>query len=150
VRGGHFPWIALTLASTFGLYGLIRKRLAVDATVGLLGEVVVLAPLALAYLAFVAARGESHFGAGALKTTLLASSGIVTALPLIWFAVGVRRLRLATVGILQYLNPTVQFSIAVFVFGEPLGPANLLAFGCIWAALAIYSSEAVAYVRRAR
>jgi chloramphenicol-sensitive protein RarD len=150
VRAGQAPWIALSLALTFGVYGLIRKRVAVDPTVGLFAEVAVLAPVALAYLAYVGASGSSHFGVGALKTTLLASSGVVTALPLIWFAVGVRRLRLATVGILQYLNPTVQFSIAVLVFGERLTPGHRLAFGCIWAGLAIYSSEAVAYARRAR
>jgi chloramphenicol-sensitive protein RarD len=148
VRAGHVPWIALSLAATFGLYGLLRKGLAVDATVGLLGEVGVLAPLAVGHLVFLSTTGASHFWTSPVRTALLAASGVVTAVPLIWFAVAVRRLKLATIGVLQYLNPTVQFSIAVFVFGEPLTPPHLLAFGCIWAALAMYTSEAVAYARR--
>jgi chloramphenicol-sensitive protein RarD len=141
VRVGHVPWVALSLALSFGLYGLVRKRTAVDATAGLLGEVAVLAPLALAYLAAVAARGESHLGAGALQTALLVAIGAVTAVPLIWFAVGIRRLRLATIGLLQYVNPTMQLAIAVLVFGEPFTGAYRLAFACIWAGLAIYTSD---------
>jgi chloramphenicol-sensitive protein RarD len=149
VRAGRVPWVALSLAVTFGLYGLVRKRTPVDATAGLLGEVAVLVPAALAWLARVGARGESHFGDGALRTALLAALGVVTAVPLIWFAVGVRRLRLATVGVLQYVNPTLQFAIAVFVFGEPFTAAHRVAFGCIWAGLAIYTSEALGVARRA-
>ncbi len=148
VRAGHVPWIALSLATTFGLYGLIRKRVAVDATAGLLAEVAVLAPVALGWLVFVTASGRGHMGEGPLRAGLLVSSGVLTAVPLIWFAVGVRRLRLATIGLLQYLNPTMQFAIAVLAFGEPLTPAHRLAFGCIWVALAIYTSEAVANARR--
>jgi chloramphenicol-sensitive protein RarD len=149
VRAGRFPWVALSLAVTFGLYGLVRKRTPVDATAGLLGEVAVLAPAALAYLAFLGVRGESHFGDGALRTTLLVALGAVTAVPLIWFAVGVRRLRLATVGVLQYVNPTMQLAVAVFLFGEPFTAAHRVAFGCIWAGLAIYTSEALGVARRA-
>ena len=150
VRAGRFPWVALSLAGTFGLYGLIRKRLLVDATVGLLTEVVVLAPVAIGFLAWLDATGRGHFGASPRLTALLASSGIVTAVPLMWFAVGVRRLRLATVGLLQYLNPTLQFTIAVVAFGEPLTPAHRVAFGCIWVGLAVYTSEAIGIARRAR
>jgi chloramphenicol-sensitive protein RarD len=150
LRAGRFPWVALSLALTFGLYALIRKRVPVDATVGLLTEVVVLAPLALAWLTRLALRGEGHFLESPRRTALLAASGVVTAVPLMWFAVGVRRLRLATVGILQYLNPTMQFTIAVAVFGEPFTPAHRIAFACIWAALALYTSEAVGIARRVR
>jgi chloramphenicol-sensitive protein RarD len=150
VRVGHVPWIALSLALSFGLYGLVRKGTRVDAAAGLLGEVGVLLPLALAYLGLVAARGESHLGAGATRTALLVAIGAVTAVPLMWFAVAVRRLRLATIGILQYVNPTMQFGIAVLVFGEPFTPAHRVAFGCIWAALAIYTSDVVASGRRGR
>jgi len=149
LRAGRVPWIALSLAVTFGLYGLIRKRVAVDATAGLLAEVAVLAPLALGWLAWVTASGRGHFAGGPLRAGLLVSSGVLTAVPLIWFAVGVRRLRLATIGLLQYLNPTMQFAIAVVAFGEPLTAAHRLAFACIWAALAIYTSEAVGNARRA-
>jgi chloramphenicol-sensitive protein RarD len=150
VRAGHLPWVALSLAVSFALYALVRKRTFVDATAGLLGEVAVLAPVAIAYLALVARRGESHLGDGALRTALLVALGVVTAVPLIWFAVGVRRLRLATVGVLQYVNPTMQFAIAVFVFGEPFTAAHRTAFGCIWVALAIYTWEAVGVARRTR
>ena len=117
---------------------------------GLLTEVVVLAPLALGWLAWVGVSGRSHFAEGPLRVALLVSSGVITAVPLMWFAVGVRRLRLATIGLLQYLNPTMQFAIAVAVFGEPFTPAHRLAFGCIWVALAIYTSEAIGIARRAR
>lgn len=150
VRAGRFPWIALTLAATFGLYGLIRKRTPVDATAGLLAEVLVLAPVALGFLGWLAAGGRAHFLDSPAKTALLAVSGVVTAVPLMWFAVGVRRLRLATIGLLQYLNPTMQFAIAVAVFGEPLTPAHRFAFACIWLGLAVYTSEAVGLGRRLR
>jgi chloramphenicol-sensitive protein RarD len=143
VRAGRFPWIALTLAMTFGLYGLIRKRVRVDATIGLLGEVSILAPLAAAYLAWLGAAHAGHFGGDARVTLLLAASGVVTAMPLIWFALGVQRLRLSTIGLLQYLNPTVQFTIAVLVFREPFTAAHALAFGCIWLSLALYSLDAL-------
>ena len=148
IRAGRFPWVALSLALTFGLYGLIRKRVPVDATVGLLTEVLVLAPLALGYLGLLGASGHSHFLETPGRTALLASAGIVTAVPLLWFANGVRRLRLSTVGLLQYLNPTIQFTIAVAIFGEPLGSAHRFAFACIWVALAIYTSEALGLGRR--
>jgi chloramphenicol-sensitive protein RarD len=149
LRAGHVPWVALSLATTFGLYGLIRKRVAVDATVGLLTEVAVLVPIALGYLAWLGATGRSHFGATPAWTALLVASGVVTAVPLMWFAVGVRRLRLATIGLLQYLNPTMQFAIAVLIFGEPFTPAHRLAFACIWIGLAVYTSEAMGIARRA-
>jgi chloramphenicol-sensitive protein RarD len=145
VRAGHVPWVALVLALTFGLYGLVRKRVKVDAIAGLLGEVAILAPLALAFLAARGGGALRWSGTGAL----LAASGIVTALPLIWFAVGVQRLRLSTIGLLQYLNPTMQFLIAVFAFGERFTAAHALAFGCIWASLALYTGDTLLAVRRA-
>jgi chloramphenicol-sensitive protein RarD len=147
VRAGTVPWIAIALAVTFGLYGLLRKRLRVDAVTGLLGEVGVLAPAALLYLGWRAFRGAAHFGVEPRHTLLLAASGVVTALPLLWFAGSVRRLKLSTVGVLQYLNPTMQFAIAVFAFHEPFGAAHGLAFGCIWASLAIYTADALASAR---
>jgi chloramphenicol-sensitive protein RarD len=149
VRAGHVPWIALALALSFGLYGLVRKRVRVDATVGLLGETVILAPLALAYVVWLAARGAAHFGGSPRQTALLAASGVVTAVPLVWFAIGVRRLRLSTVGLLQYVNPTIQLVVAVLAFGEPFTRAHAVAFGLIWASLAIYSAEAVLRARAA-
>ncbi len=148
VRGGHVPWVALALAVTFASYGLLRKRARVDATAGLLAEVGLLAPLALAYALALGIGGRGHFGRGAGETLLLASTGVATAVPLLWFAMGVQRLRLSTVGLLQYLNPTVQFAIAVFAFREPFTAAHAVAFGCIWVSLALYSAEALAVARR--
>jgi len=143
VRAHALPWVALALAVTFGAYGLIRKRVRVEPTAGLLGEVLLLSPVALAYVAWLEHAGLSHFGPNPRFTVLLALSGVVTAIPLIWFVLGVQRLRLITVGLLQYLNPTIQFLIAVFVFGEPFTTGHAIAFGCIWVSLALYSFEAL-------
>jgi chloramphenicol-sensitive protein RarD len=148
VRAGHVPWIALALALTFGFYGLLRKQLRVDSIAGLLGEVALLAPAALLYLGWLQREGSGHFAGGGRHAALLAASGIVTALPLIWFAAGVQRLRLATVGLLQYLNPSLQFATAVFLFGERFTTGHAIAFGCIWVSLAIYTWEAVTLARR--
>ena len=144
----HVPWVALALALTFGLYGLIRKRVRVGAIGGLLCEVTVLAPLAALYLWRLRGTGASAFGSTSRQSLLLATSGIVTAVPLIWFALGVQRLRLSTVGLLQYLNPTTQFTIAVFAFGERFTLAHAIAFGCIWLSLGMYTAEALAMNRR--
>lgn len=144
---GKVPWVALALAGSFGLYGLIRKQLAVDAVAGLLAEVAVLAPLAVAWLLWLGWRGEGHFTLSPGITALLTLTGVVTAVPLLLFATGVRRLTLATTGLLLYVNPTTQFSLAVWRFGEPFTAAHAVAFGCIWASLALYSSEAL--LRRA-
>jgi chloramphenicol-sensitive protein RarD len=149
VRGRHVPWVALVLAVTFGLYGLIRKRVRVDAMAGLFAEVCLLAPLAALYVTWLSRAGLSHFGGDGRHSALLAASGVVTAVPLLWFALGVQRLRLSTVGLLQYLNPTMQFTIAVFAFGEPFTAAHALAFGCIWVSLALYTAEALALSRAA-
>jgi len=143
------PWIALGLAVTFGLYGLVRKRVRVGAMGGLLCEVSVLALPASLYLLAQSRAGLGAFGSSVRVTLLLAASGVVTAVPLIWFALGVQRLRLSTVGLLQYLNPTTQFAIAVFVFGESFTLPYALAFGCIWASLGLYTAEALAQNRRA-
>ncbi|HZZ84275.1 MAG TPA: EamA family transporter RarD [Anaeromyxobacteraceae bacterium] len=148
VRAGHVPWIALALALTFGMYGLIRKQVRVDAVPGLLAEVAVLAPLALGYLVYLGLAGAGHFGHQPGRSALLASSGVVTAVPLIWFANGVQRLRLSTIGLLQYLNPTMQFLIAVFAFGEVFTRDHAIAFGCIWISLVIYTAEALSRARR--
>ena len=144
---GKVPWVARPLAGPFGLYGLLRKQLAVDAIAGLLAEVAVLSPLALGWLAWLAWRGESHLGSSPGTTALLTLTGVVTAVPLLLFAMGVRRLALATVGLLAYVNPTTQFSLAAWRFGETFTVAHAIAFGCIWASLALYSSEAL--LRRA-
>lgn len=141
VRAHAIPWVSLTLAVTFGAYGLIRKRVRVESTAGLLGEVLLLSPLALAYVTWLEHAGLGHFQANTRFGALLALSGVVTAIPLIWFVLGVQRLRLTTVGLLQYLNPTIQFLIAVFVFGERFTAGHAVSFGCIWVSLALYSFD---------
>jgi chloramphenicol-sensitive protein RarD len=143
LRVGKVPWVALVLAASFGLYGLLRKQVPVDAVAGLLAEVVVLAPLAVGWLLWLTWRGAGHLGSSPGVTALLTLTGVVTAVPLLLFAMGVRRLSLATAGLLLYLNPTTQFALAVWRFGEAFTISHAIAFGCIWASLALYSSEAI-------
>jgi len=147
---GRFPWIALALAASFGLYGLLRKTAPVDALIGLTVETTLLLPLALAYVLIAGATGAGKFAAGSWSDSiLLVSAGIVTAVPLLWFTNAARRLRLATLGFLQYLAPTGHFLLAVAAYGETFTTAHLLAFGCIWTALAIYSIDTVRAPRAA-
>ncbi len=148
VASGRVPWISLSLAITFGLYGLLRKRAAIDAVGGLFVETLLLAPLAALWLLRLGLAGAGHFAPGTRLSWLLAASGAITALPLIWFASGVQRLRLSTAGLLQYAAPTLQFACAVALYGEPFTRAHALAFGCIWTSLAIYSAEALQAARR--
>ena len=141
---GEFPWIALTLGSTFGLYGLLRKLARVDALLGLTVETLLLAPLALGYLLYLGIRHQSAFLAGApLLDLLLPLSGVVTAIPLLCFVGAARRLRLATIGFLQYITPSLHFLFAVGLYGEPFSHNHLLSFIFIWAALAVYSADAL-------
>jgi chloramphenicol-sensitive protein RarD len=142
-RAGTFPWVSLALALSFGLYGLVRKKARIDAIVGLLVETALLTPLALGWLLWAAARGSGAFGGAPATTGLLALAGLVTALPLIGFAVGMRTLRLSTMGLIQYVTPTLQFLLAVALYREPFTRAHAAAFGFIWASLALYSFEAV-------
>ena len=143
VRLHTLPWLPLTLALTFGLYGLVRKRAGVDAVGGLLVEASVLALPALAWVLLCAWRGTGAFGGRPATTALLVAAGPITAVPLIWFAMGVRSLPLSTVGILQYLTPTLQFLLAVALYREPFGSAHAVAFAFIWAALALYTWDSV-------
>ncbi|MEZ4403923.1 MAG: EamA family transporter RarD [Kofleriaceae bacterium] len=140
---GHgVPWIALALAGSFGAYGLIRKVVAVPAVVGSTVETVLMAPAAVAYLGYLASRGGGALGhVDGATHALLVATGVVTAVPLVWFTGAARRLPLSTVGLLQYLAPTGQLITAVLVFHEPLSARRLLAFGLIWAALALFSIE---------
>lgn len=145
---GQFPYLALFLALTFGSYGLLRKIVKVEAMAGLTVETALLAPAAIAFLGYQMYHGQAVFGAGSLTLNLpLLSAGFVTAIPLLWFTEAARRLRLATLGFLQYLSPTGHFLCAVVIFGEPFSSTHLIAFGFIWTALAIYSIEAAVYSR---
>jgi chloramphenicol-sensitive protein RarD len=143
VRYGSIPWTALILAITFGSYGLLRKVVRTDALAGLTVETIVLAPFACAFLIYAAWRGEGAFLTGGLKVDLLLmSAGVATAVPLLLFAAAARRLRLATIGFLQYITPTMHFLLAVVVYGEPFTSAHLASFLCIWAGLLCYSWDA--------
>jgi len=136
------PLVALTLATSFGLYGLLRKTARADALTGLTLETILLLPLALAFLLGEHAAGRLVFLHGDRATDLLLpTAGVVTALPLLWFANAARRLRLATLGFLQYLSPSLQFLLAVALFGEAFTPAHRVAFACIWTALALYTVD---------
>jgi chloramphenicol-sensitive protein RarD len=146
-RAGTFPWISLVLALSFGLYGLLRKRAGIEAVGGLFAETALLAPVALAYLALRAARGEGAFGSSPRMSVLLAAAGAITALPLVWFTLGVHRLRLSTMGLVQYVAPSGQFLLAVLLYREPFGSAHAAAFACIWASLALYSWDAFGRAR---
>jgi chloramphenicol-sensitive protein RarD len=143
VLSGRLPWIALTLACTFGLYGLMRKTASLGALEGLALETVLLAPIVLPWLAWwtFANGGALARGDPGLALLLLAA-GPLTAAPLLLFAAGARRLRLATVGLLQYVSPTIQLALGLWVFGEPFDAVRLVGFTFIWAALALYSADA--------
>ncbi|MGH9458131.1 MAG: EamA family transporter RarD [Thermoanaerobaculia bacterium] len=153
VAAGVFPWISLVLAFSFGLYGLLRKMAGVASLEGLTIETTLLVPIAGAYLVWRGARGTLAFGETSVAIdVLLVAAGPVTALPLLWFASAVRRLRLATVGLLQYIAPSLQFALAVTVYGEPFGGTRLVAFALIWTAIALYSGENLRFqlMRRSR
>jgi len=146
---GTIPWVALTLASAFGFYGLIRKRVPVDSATGLLTETLLLLPLALALLAWVYEQHKLTFlHTSSSMDFLLVGAGVVTVVPLLLFATGARRLRLGTIGLLQYLTPTMQFLTAVFLFGEAFTRADGFTFACIWSGLALYSIDALHFNSR--
>ncbi|HEV3189221.1 MAG TPA: EamA family transporter RarD, partial [Polyangiaceae bacterium] len=151
VQAGRLPWIALALAFSFGGYGLIRKVIAVDALTGLAAETSLLTPLALAWLAWEGLKGAGVFGgADALLTAWLIISGVVTATPLALFAYGARRIPYSTIGIVQYLAPSLQLAFGVYVFGEPFSPVRAKGFGLIWMALAIYGADGFWRARQVR
>jgi chloramphenicol-sensitive protein RarD len=149
VRYGHPPVISMVLAVSFGFYGLLRKQVPVSGIQGLTAETLMLSPLAIAWLGWRYRQGELVFGhdTGHIDLLLLAA-GVLTALPLIWFAEGARRLRLATMGFLQYLAPTGQLLLAVAAFGEPFTIDHAVVFGLIWTALAVYSFDTLDGWRR--
>jgi chloramphenicol-sensitive protein RarD len=137
-RSETFPWIALSLAASFGFYGLVRKKVNIDTLHGLLVETAILLPAALVFLAFPVAHGLSPGTLG-----LLSLSGIITAVPLLLFGVALRRLKLSTIGFLQYTGPTLQFLVAVVLFHEPLGGAKLVSFALCWLAIAVYVTDSI-------
>ncbi len=133
-------WLSLTLCFSFATYGLLRKRLAVDSLSGLMIETVMLAPVAIAYIAFEASRGSAIFGATHGDALLLLAAGVMSTTPLLLFTEAARRLPYATVGMLQFIAPTVQFLLAVLAYGEPFTRTHAIAFAAIWTAVALFMS----------
>jgi len=140
VEAGRLPIVALALTFSWGFYAFFRKTLPIGPNQGFLLEVLLLSPIALAYLVYLNLQGGGHFMMGnATDTVMLASAGLVTAIPLILYANGAKLLRLSTIGIMQYIAPSMIFITAVFVFHEPFSTAKAVAFPLIWAALVIYT-----------
>ncbi|WP_299027094.1 EamA family transporter RarD [uncultured Thermanaerothrix sp.] len=148
---GRLPWLALVLAFSFGLYGLLKKLAPLNALYGLTLETGGVFLPALAYLVGVEVVGQGAFGHGPwVQTLLLALTGVVTAIPLLLFAGGARRVPLTTLGLLQYIAPSLQFLLGVFLYHEPFGLTQLIGFSLIWLALAIFSAEGFIAQRRQR
>ena len=149
-RSGEVPWIALVLAGSFGVYGLLRKTAPLGSLEGLALETMLLAPIAVPLLAVWTWQGRTAL-VSADATTLgwLLLAGPLTAVPLLLFAAGARRITLATLGLLQYIGPTLQFALGVWLFREPFEASRLIGFVLIWIALAIYSAESLWVSRRA-
>lgn len=140
VMQGVLPWISLSLALTFALYGLLRKTVDVGPAQGFLVEVMLIFPIALVYLIWLFSTGQLEFGStGGQDIFLLMCAGPATAVPLILYASGAKRLRLSTIGMMQYIAPTMIFLIGIFIFGEELKEPQVIAFFLIWMALAVYS-----------
>jgi chloramphenicol-sensitive protein RarD len=145
---GRPPWIALSLASTFGLYAVMKKLVRVEAAPGLFLETALVVLPALIVLGVLHGQGEGSFGnLGALHTGLLVLCGVATAVPLLLFAAAARRIPLSTVGLLQYLTPCMHLTIGVFVYGEPMPPVRLVGFALVWAALAVFTADTLRHAR---
>jgi chloramphenicol-sensitive protein RarD len=141
---GKFPWLAITLCISFGLYGLLRKKSGVRPIPGLFLETTLLTPLAAGYLIYLLRAEHSTLSSASWSfVLLLISTGIVTGLPLVWFGHAARHLRLTTVGFLQYLSPSCSFFLGVFLYHEPFTRAHLVTFIFIWVALVIFTAEAI-------
>lgn len=149
VGSGGLPWISLVLAVSFAAYGFLRKTLPIGPNQGFFLEVAILSVPCAIYIVWLLALGEGVFlHTGWYDTVMLLFAGVVTAVPLILYGNGARRLRLSTIGIMQYIAPTMIFLIAVFVFGEPFGFYRAIAFALIWLALAIYTWSMLGSRRR--
>lgn len=151
VAVGVFPWVGLTLALTFGFYGLVRKKIMVDSLVGLGVESLLLLPLAAGYLLWLWLEGQGSMAAGNMNEVLLLSlGGPLTVIPLVAFAAAALRMPLTSLGFFQYLAPSITFLLAIYVYGEPFRASQAITFGCIWLALLVFSLEGLHQQRRAR
>lgn len=139
-EAGGLPWVSLVLAVSFAIYGYLRKTLPIGPSQGFFLEVLLLTPPCLAYIAWLGMNGQGHFFGGDWRdVSLLLAAGPATAIPLICYGFGARMLRISTIGLMQYIAPTMIAAIAVFAFGEPFGAGRMIAFGMIWLALALYT-----------
>jgi len=142
VGSGTVPWLGLVLAVSFGVYGLLKKLIALPATAGLTGEALLVGPIALVFVVVLQTTGQGTFtGYGAGHLVLMVLTGPVTALPLLLYAAAAHRIPLTTLGTLLYLTPTIQFLWGVLVIGEAMPPSRWLGFGLVWAALAIFTVD---------
>jgi chloramphenicol-sensitive protein RarD len=149
-QAGRLPWVALSLTLSWAAYAFFKKSLPIGPNQGFTLEVLLLLPPAIAYVAWLTATGRSHFLAGSQRDTLLLiGCGAVTALPLMIYANGAKLLRLSTIGMMQYIAPTMIFLTAVLVFGEPFDRVRLVAFALIWTSLAIYTTSMMRQARAA-
>lgn len=148
---GQFPWFALALAITFALYGLLRKTAPMESLPGLTLETAIITPPAIAYILFLQIKGQGAFMAINTPTNLLLmGAGIATSMPLFAFAFAARRIQLITLGILQYIAPSIAFLLGVFIYKEPFTSTNLITFGFIWAALILYSAHGLVQMHQQR
>lgn len=148
VSFGKLPWIALVLASTFGLYGLLRKKVSVDSLPGLFLETLLMLPFALVFWLFFASPASDMTANSLNDNLLLIAAGIVTTLPLLCFTAAAKRIQYSTLGFFQYIGPSIMFLLAVFLYGEPLDNDRLITFGFVWSALVLFSFDSVRNYRR--
>jgi chloramphenicol-sensitive protein RarD len=139
VQYGQIPWIALTLAISFGLYGLTKKVTKLDSMIGLMFETLIVVPLASLYLIFLAGQGSASFGTSFSTTLLFIGAGVATGLPLLWFAQGAKTVPLAMIGFLQYIAPSISLLLGIFIYHEHFSKTHLVSFLFIWTALALFS-----------
>ncbi|MFQ3235172.1 MAG: chloramphenicol-sensitive protein RarD [Paraglaciecola sp.] len=147
---GHVPWVALTLAATFGIYGLLRKQVAVDSLPGLLIESTMMLPAALIYWIFFAGQMSNMATNDTALNITLICAGIVTTAPLLCFTAAARRIMYSTLGFFQYIGPSIMFGLATLLYAEPLDNATLVMFGFVWLALGIFSYDSLRHYRKAR
>lgn len=148
---GRLPWVSLVLCFSFASYGAVRKKVTVDSRVGFAVETAILFPIAFMWLTWFQSQGEVGWvGDYGWDWLALPLAGPITAVPLILFALAAKRLKLATIGMMQYMTPTIQFLIAVLVFREPFGLVDAVAFGLIWTALVVFTTDSVISGRKSR
>ena len=149
IQYGSLPWIALSLAFSFGLYGLLHKLTKTDSLIALFYHTALITPFAILFLVIEGFKGRGSIGTAApVVNLLLVGAGVVTALPLIWFANGVRRIPLSTVGFTQYLAPSLMLLLGVLLFKEPFTKTHLISFSLIWGGLVLFSISHAAFLRR--